>query len=1057
MKALFVIVSIRITSHKYDSFSSFPVFVDLELKSDVVKWKFDGQTIAGGNEKGDQLNQLSYPWGIYVDQQQQHIYIADCGNNRILKWKLGENEGQIVAGGNGQGTQIDQLNMPTDVILDKKNKSLIICDCGNRRVVRWSLKNRNGDKEILIENISCFALMMNENGDLFISDWENHSVRRWRKGEIERIVAGGNGQGNQLNQLNKPTNIFIDREETVYVSDWKNHRVMKWLKGAKEGIVVAGGQGKGNSLKQLNRPNGLVVNEVGDVYVTGYRNHRIMCWPLGSKEGRVVVGGNGKGKESNQLYHPTGLSFDVENNLYVVDSWNHRIQRFNSDRDSMSILQDKSSDLLLVSRNHVMFYMDSFIYFQSQDHYGISIKTSEHYSSSPHENISQVMDITTHLRPRILIVHLKINTTLIAIDPKYSIESFDDECTCTYKILSITDTRVYLVVSKSVSNYVVPLIHESECVEQIYIYCEQDITESEDDLLWQKQFSKIKGFWTDYNSLVSAINADIQSINAKSFHWTNFELLYKCHTQTLLKLSDQSSICLNTKNIERYTNADRRICLVVLHCDSKEVFSIKSERFHLAEFTKVTDCVNYLEENNGKTIFLIISGQIQNIIHALTLIDTSKLIYVLYIFVASSMDTKELNETLIRYKSINRLFDNRMSLLCCLNSDIKSYIESQLYIPTQLLFSHEEMTKIESIRDLNRAQETFAAHLLLLRQIFRETQSSSVIVDEVLIDRCYTLAETESDAERVKQKISNDKIDFLNWFSSDSFLFIVTNSFSTEEFPQNLLRIKHFIMKMNKYFTGVKPTTSHSTVYRVQLMQADDLKRITENTHGLIVLLSYMIVTTDFVSIRTIAREIDHHGLIAVLFQIDLPSQTQILKLDNERSLLQFASIFRIRSVKQGPDNVWYCQLKYSDSVFEQIHLRIKLNVHEPLNQFTLGKYFCSLNYTHAAKIYFENMITEFKDNDQALGTIYNNLGLIYAQLDDHEYALKCYEKSEALLSKLVKNSQDTEQSKSSHNSPLESEQLQCYRQAVKLLTDPLERFEYELKIQKILSLKINK
>ena len=225
------------------------------------------------------------------------------------------------------------MSYPIDVIVDENNKSLIICDYGNRRVVRWSLENPNGDKEVLIENIWCYGLMMNENGDLFVSDYVNHAVKRWRKGEIGsggegRIVAGGNGKGNQLNQLNYPTNIFIDREESVYVSDNGNHRVMKWLKGANEGIVVAGGQGRGNSLNQLNHPQGLLVNEVGDIYVADSGNHRIMCWSVESKESRVVVGGNGAGQGSNQLNYPQGLSFDVENNLYVVDYNNNRIQRF---------------------------------------------------------------------------------------------------------------------------------------------------------------------------------------------------------------------------------------------------------------------------------------------------------------------------------------------------------------------------------------------------------------------------------------------------------------------------------------------------------------------------------------------------------------------------------------------------------------------------------------------------------------------------------------------------------------------------------------------------------
>ena len=311
-------------------------FHRFQLKSNI-KWKPNAETIAGGNREGKELNQLQCPHGIYVNYQQKlvYIYIADWKNHRIVKWKLDENEGEIVTGENGKGNRIDQLNEPSDVIVDKNNKSLIICDKGNRRVIRWSLENQQ-DKQILIDNILCFGLMMNECGDLFVSDLDKHGVKRWRKGENEAegtVVAGGHGKGNSLTQLNWPSFLFIDREETVYVSDRDNHRVMKWLKGAKEGIIVAGGQGQGTSLKQLSGPLGLIVNEVGDIYVADCLNHRIMCWPFGSKEGRIVVGGNGEGEGSNQFKYPTGLSFDVENNLYVADSWNHRVQRFNVDRN----------------------------------------------------------------------------------------------------------------------------------------------------------------------------------------------------------------------------------------------------------------------------------------------------------------------------------------------------------------------------------------------------------------------------------------------------------------------------------------------------------------------------------------------------------------------------------------------------------------------------------------------------------------------------------------------------------------------------------------------------
>ena len=243
---------------------------------------------------------------------------------------MDKNEGE-----NCEGNRTGQLNGPSDMIVDENNKSLIICDKGNRRVIRWSLENQQ-EKQIIIDNILCFALRMNEYGDLFVSDVEKHEVKRWRKGETEAegtVVAGGQGQGNNLNQFNYPSFLFIDREETVYVSDRDNHRVMKWLKGAKEGIIVAGGQGYGDNLNQFKWPLGLIVSEVGDIYVADAENYRIMCWPFGSEEGRIVAGGNGPGQGSNQFKYPTGLSFDVENNLYVVDSWNHRIQRFSVDKN----------------------------------------------------------------------------------------------------------------------------------------------------------------------------------------------------------------------------------------------------------------------------------------------------------------------------------------------------------------------------------------------------------------------------------------------------------------------------------------------------------------------------------------------------------------------------------------------------------------------------------------------------------------------------------------------------------------------------------------------------
>jgi sugar lactone lactonase YvrE len=246
-----------------------------------------------------------------------------------VEWKCGAANGQVVAGGNGEGSKTNQLNYPTDVIVDKHSNHLIICDYNNRRVVRWPRQNGTSG-QTTISNIICRGLTMDNNGNLYVSDCEKDEVRRWKKNDIWGIsVAGGNGQGNHLNQLHYPTFIFVDEDNSLCVTDESNHRVMKWMEGEKEGIVIASQQGEGDGLTQLSGPQGLIVDHLGTVYVADSHNHRIMRWSKGATQGNIVVGGNGRGEQANQLNCPQGLSFDREGNLYVVDCDNNRVQRFN--------------------------------------------------------------------------------------------------------------------------------------------------------------------------------------------------------------------------------------------------------------------------------------------------------------------------------------------------------------------------------------------------------------------------------------------------------------------------------------------------------------------------------------------------------------------------------------------------------------------------------------------------------------------------------------------------------------------------------------------------------
>ncbi|CAF0723200.1 unnamed protein product [Adineta steineri] len=277
-----------------------------QIQTKKNKYQQFGITVAGGNACGQELNQLSLPLGMFIDNDKS-IYVADTDNHRIVKWKLDSNEDQIIAGGNGQGNQNNQLSCPRNIIFDKKNNSFIISDYGNKRVIRYFDKNQK-NQQILISNIDCHGLTVDKNGFIYVCDYGKNEVRRWKEGDEEgELVAGGNGHGNQLNQLSDPTFIFVDDDYSLYISDYGNDRVMKWKKRCKTRVIV---------------------DHLGQIYVADYCNNRVMRWCEGDEEGEIIVGGNGEGIQSNQLNYPNDLSFDNEENLYVADSLNNRIQKF---------------------------------------------------------------------------------------------------------------------------------------------------------------------------------------------------------------------------------------------------------------------------------------------------------------------------------------------------------------------------------------------------------------------------------------------------------------------------------------------------------------------------------------------------------------------------------------------------------------------------------------------------------------------------------------------------------------------------------------------------------
>ncbi len=250
----------------------------------IVEWKSDatsGRIVAGGNGKGNRNDQLSHPSKLIVDKENDCLIICDSWNRKVVRWPRR----------NGQSGETLISNIACHDLIIDNDGYLYVCDPEKHEVRRWKIGEKNGTivaggngkGNRLDQLIYPYYIFIDEDHSVYVSDFYNHRVIKWLKDAKEGIVvAGGQGQGNGLRQLSEPHGIIVDQLGSVYVADAENHRVIRWLKGAQEGTIVVGGNGQGEQLNQFNYPCDLSFDRQKNLYVVDRRNHRVQKFEVDS-------------------------------------------------------------------------------------------------------------------------------------------------------------------------------------------------------------------------------------------------------------------------------------------------------------------------------------------------------------------------------------------------------------------------------------------------------------------------------------------------------------------------------------------------------------------------------------------------------------------------------------------------------------------------------------------------------------------------------------------------------------------------------------------------------
>ncbi len=344
--------------------------------------------------------ELYAPAGVALDSRsgQLHLYIADTRNSRILAWQdvnayQTGNPPTLVLGqpnpqsSNPLGIGSKGLNAPLGLAVDPITGNLFVADYGDNRVLRFPSPFANPTRiepdavygqpgfaaftALPIANNTLNkprAVAVDSAGNLWVADTGNHRVVRFGAGALgsttppnadtvigqKDFASGGanqSGAGLSASGFDTPSGLAIDAQNNLYVADTNNTRVLKFgapLGPASQSPAASAVWGEADfktrgvpaqaSSSTLAGPAGIAV-DANNLYVAVPADNRVMVFPLSGGVATSVLGqpdfstNNPNSSSSpfasqNTLAAPNDVKVDASGNLFVADTGNNRVLQF---------------------------------------------------------------------------------------------------------------------------------------------------------------------------------------------------------------------------------------------------------------------------------------------------------------------------------------------------------------------------------------------------------------------------------------------------------------------------------------------------------------------------------------------------------------------------------------------------------------------------------------------------------------------------------------------------------------------------------------------------------
>lgn len=231
------------------------------------------------------------PSGLTIDVS-GNLYIADTGNNKIRK--ISPTGVVTTVAGTGVGGSVDgdisqaSFHGPTDVAIDASG-NLYVADISNNKIRKITPSGAvstfaGSGVEGSIDGIGVLATLhhpssitIDTSGNLYVSEWGSHKIRKISPLGVVTTLAGGGIYGvdgiGSIAGFALPSGLTIDTAGNLYVADIHSNKIRKITPN---GVVTTfAGTGIAGSLDGLlatatfDRPFGVAIDNNGNIYIAG--------------------------------------------------------------------------------------------------------------------------------------------------------------------------------------------------------------------------------------------------------------------------------------------------------------------------------------------------------------------------------------------------------------------------------------------------------------------------------------------------------------------------------------------------------------------------------------------------------------------------------------------------------------------------------------------------------------------------------------------------------------------------------------------------------------------